>query len=914
MVLPKLFAINDMVSRWSAALAIAPGHRANILDQAALLRECVDELAQHNDLLEKVFSKMDMARFLPWGMRLARILDEFAREGKQPADMPDMEGELSGPAAAIMDTLGAINSLYQRKLEEKRWITTGLEHSRVMSQCDSIPDFFKPDSRRHVIIAGFYILSGSHEKMLKSLWRAGAHVCLHTDAALARGEEPHWSCVGHRSWIKSWDGEAEEYGPIEGGREPVKYNFFSGYDLHSQLERMSDILKKEDDAPTAVILGRNETLMPTLHNLPKRDVNVSMGYPMERAPLFRLLEDMLIMHENRPASDTVVAEDALKVIRHPYLNMLTLKTPDGELVSIANDLRGLDYEIRKGGRNWKMLDVSRQEEIATSRDLVNQCLWHFFHAPGLTATPADFARMVGDICMFLIKYGEHTWRVRYPLDVEIMYRLMNGVLPTLRQNAMANVEFPVAAMRAIFRELSKSVRIPFEADPVEGLQIMGLLESRLLQFDRVIFLDATDDVMPGNEARDPLMPDALRAVYGLPDGDRREKIAAYNVNRLCRGAREVHYLWQEGSGNSEFYDSKKIRSRFVEEPVWREEEKNPALLETRSGPVLTPSSPLHIPSRKPLEIRRSPRLDVSIARFCSLPISPAAIKKYLACPVMFIWTNIMRLSENSPAADSESLFAGKFIHEFMRNFYNDIGPLCDRDKILQNNLDGRVKNIFEKTEKQLNAENMLSFATYVYLKKVFPVRIKEYLENQPERTTILAMEKKCSSRLYINGENVVLAGRLDRIDKRDGKIYVLDYKTGAKMPKNDRDFWLDKEFFHNVEKKLQSKDVGEIANLFDKLRENADDLQLPLYLLMLENSEYVKDGSSLANAGWIPMRLQGKEDWIFGELDEAREKEAINNCRLALALVLAHMRLSPVFTAREINNCAGCPCSSLCFS
>ena len=120
------------------------------------------------------------------------------------------------------------------------------------------------------------------------------------------------------------------------------------------------------------------------------------------------------------------------------------------------------------------------------------------------------ARRLGGICELLLCHGEEVWP-KFPLDAECLFRLMRDVIPALADNAMAGEPLPPESLFAVVRQYLAGERVPFEADPLTALQVLGTLETRLLRFDRVYLLDMTEDRIPGAPGRDPLLPDNLRA-------------------------------------------------------------------------------------------------------------------------------------------------------------------------------------------------------------------------------------------------------------------------------------------------------------------------------------------------------------------------------------------------------------------
>ena len=197
-------------------------------------------------------------------------------------------------------------------------------------------------------------------------------------------------------------------------------------------------------------------------------------------------------------------------------------------------------------------------------------------------------------------------------------------------------------LHGLARQLLQQQRIPFEADPLGGVQVLGMLESRLLQFDRIFIVDATDDVLPGAPGQDPLLPDSLRRILGLPDARRRERAASHTLYRLCACAREVHFYWQESQGRSGLMDSKKARSRFVEQLIWAHEQRTGALLTPGTAPLAVAACDVTPMPPRALSLKRNQALQDAMRDFLAAPIPPTALDTYLHCPLAFVWKHLCR--------------------------------------------------------------------------------------------------------------------------------------------------------------------------------------------------------------------------------------------------------------------------------
>ncbi|WP_165077501.1 MULTISPECIES: PD-(D/E)XK nuclease family protein [unclassified Desulfovibrio] len=919
-LLPKTVSFSELVALWRARGQGAAKMAANPLDQGALLHQCVRGLAREDAALEARFAEMDMARFLPWGLRLASLLEELFIQGVEPADLAHLEDEVTPPAAALLGALGRISRAWRAALEGRGWTTPGLEQFLASQAAADIPPLLRPAGERPVFIAGFSVLSGTEETLLRALWRAGAHVCLHTDPNLLDGA-PHWACAEQAAWLRRWQARAEPAVPLaeaEASHEPRR-EFFAGYDLHSQLEALAHDLLHARDSSTAVVLTDSALLLPVLHHLPEKDVNVSMGYPLARSPLFRLLDALFTLEEGRAEDGRCYWRSLLHVLRHPYLNMLETRAKDGEVFALREALRRMEALVRTGSRYVDLpatLEACRQQLPGPLAGLLTECLETTVGALHVADTTAGLAAWLGGIHGFLLAHGGDVWR-RFPLDAEALFRLMRHVAPQLARNALAGEVFPPALLYGIARQLLERERIPFEADPLVGVQVLGMLETRLLHFDRVFVVDATDDVLPGNPAQDPLLPDSLRAVLGLPDAHRRERVAAYTLHRLCASAREAHFYWQEGVSHSALFDGKKLRSRFVEGFLWQAEQERGALLTPGTAPLRTAACEIRQSPAEPVSLARTPHLDAAMKAFLHGPLSASRLDAYLDCPLRFVWGTLCRLKPRLEVNEGDDPAAvGTCLHAALRALYAPwLGKTVRKGDITE----PQALACFQEAMAATDLRRLLPADACLMLEASVPVRMRKFLEHQPGETQIVALERRIDADLSLAGRPYAFTGIIDRLDRRDGLLHVLDYKTGG-IKRHAPGLWTDSPFFARaaelcamVDSAGGEPDAETMAGLdgaFEALRERLPSMQLPAYVALLE----AREGDAVGDAALVELRFQGKEHSLFGPLLDDELACARADCKLALALLLRHMEYAPRFDARPDAHCTWCPYAPLCAS
>ncbi len=940
-LLPKVLPLADAVGIWRASGSAAPLHTANTLDRVALLHACVNTLSREDETLAARFARMDMALFLPWGLRLAALLEEMYGQMVEIRDIAHVEDEVAAPAAALLGALGRISHAYESALLEKNWTTPGLDLLNLARGDAPIPPLLQPQDGRPVLVAGFYLLTGGEDHLLRRLWQAGADICLHGDPALAENSRPHWACEELAAWMRRWKARAAtalQLDEDEKNHRP-EYRFFAGYDCHSQLAALHRDLKRADPTDgtaekitrpendgspipvesghsTAIVLTDSSLLMPVLHHLPHKDVNVSMGYPLERSPLNRLLDGLLRLQATRSDEGRYYWRHLLQCLRHPYVNMLRTRDAYGQPLLLRDALRPLERIIREGTRFVDLDEVileCRGQLPEALAQLLEETLEALVRAPAGAATTEDMARVLHGLCSFLRCRGDDLWR-HFPLDAEAMYRLMRQTVPVLRENLLARTPFPLTTLHGMTREVLGQERVPFEADPLTGLQVLGMLETRLLHFGRVFIVDATDDRLPGNPAQDPLLPDSLRQVLGLPDSRRRERAAAHTLYRLCAGAQEVSFFWQEGISRSSLFDGKKSRSRFVEQLLWQEELARGAVLAPGEPPLETAVCEVRAAASGEKQLERSADMNDALARLLREPLSATRLDVYLQCPLRFAWQYLCGLRPPKEINEGDDPAAvGTCIHDTLKALYE---PYLN--KTVRSG-DISAETVRARFYEQLEAHGLrklLPADSCLMLEEAAPMRLMRFLENQPADVTIMALEKELKVPLRLAGRDYAFVGAMDRVDWRDGLFYVLDYKTGG-IKKLDGSLWTDLAFFSRAgqlcDTLTPAQEAGgshlqQLEALFSQLRERLPSLQLPCYLAMAQASGM----TPLSDAALVELRDDGREHPLFGGLVDEDLDAALGFCRTALALPLLHMEYSPCFAARPDKHCRWCPYAGLC--
>lgn len=698
----------------------------------------------------------------------------------------------------------------------------------------------------------------------------------------------------------------------------------------------------------AVALAHSGALLPVLHHLPRKDCNISLGYPLERSLLFRLLETVLDARNRRQPNGTTHWKALADLVRHPYLRLLEVNG-----ISLRDIFQNMETRLRNGSRHadaHAVAEGAADDFFAASslpnvaaampaiRELINRILRDTVDTWARAHTLGGLADALSGLCDTLLVYGSGNdesgagngkadiWS-RFPIDAECLFRLMQRVIPALKDNGMADTPLPWPLMQAMLLELVRAERVPFEADPLTGLQVLGMLETRLLRFSRVFLVDVTDDRLPGAPIRSPLLPDSLRALLGLPDTRNREQLAAYTFHRLIAGADEVWLYWQEGVETSGLFDGKKQRSRLVEELIWQEEQARGQRLKPGPEPLRTASLDVRPPVRVRKVVPKTPAIREQIAASLKHPLSATRLDAYLTCPLRYYYERLCAIAPiDEVNEDDDPAAVGVLLHNVLRDFYAPaVGKTVRRDA---QSGDPELPFLDEKALRALfrtalgasGLEAALPPESAAMLSVTGPERLGMFLRAQPEQTEVLSLEEEYDAEIRVGGRVRRLTGNLDRVDWReqedpegalDEGAVILDYKTG-RIKALRPDIWADDAFWDALDPEKAAEAASEPDPEHDFLpimAQRIPTVQLLYYCYLYGQAT----GKPVLDAAFVALGEDGGERPLFGKGMTIEERErALSLIPRLIGFILLHMELCPEFRPREGAHCRWCSWRNVC--
>ncbi|PKP38988.1 MAG: hypothetical protein CVT98_03855, partial [Bacteroidetes bacterium HGW-Bacteroidetes-15] len=404
------------------------------------------------------------------------------------------------------------------------------------------------------------------------------------------------------------------------------------------------------DVSTAIIFPKENILIPTLQAIPSdiESLNITMGYPIKETPAFSLADFLVRLQMNAQLSSEGIIRfyhrDVLAILNHPYVRLA-----DSETTQI------IAFDVTQRNRIYP-----QQNELAKSHLL--KLIFSQYENKYTTQYLLDVCNAIAKEIASKIREDENQ---QLRIDLEFLYSLhksltrLGGVVSTLNFDVSHKVY--IQLLRKVFAQ----ERVSFSGEPLAGLQIMGFLETRALDFENIIILSFNDDVLPGRNHPISFITPSLRVAYGLPNYKHHDAVYAYYFYRLLNRAKRVYLMYSartEGLSSGE-------KSRFG---LQLEMEQMIGKVETIPvGYNLALTPPLPIIVDKNSEVIKSLLQNLN-KNGKGITLSPSGLTTYLTCPLRFYFRYVAKIAEEDEVTEEAgALEFGRIIHSTMEELYKD---------------------------------------------------------------------------------------------------------------------------------------------------------------------------------------------------------------------------------------------------
>ena len=517
------------------------------------------------------------------------------------------------------------------------------------------------------------------------------------------------------------------------------------------------------DKETAVVLTDENLLMPLLYALPEDlgAVNVTMGYPLRNTLAYSFLERLLeLQHHARSGAsgDTFYYVDADGILTHPYIADSDRKTiaairdemVRNRLISVPSEVVArtpLLSRIFRVANGWRDLMSYLRDAVAAAAE-----------------TPYS-----GDEVRFRVEY------------LSVLSESI-GKLYNMLQSCGMDVSDDVC--RSLVRRHLQNERIPFEGEPLEGLQVMGILETRNLDFRNVVILSMTDDNFPGSRTADSsFIPYGLRLAYGLPTPEHHEGVYAYYFYRLIQRAENVCMFYCSHADEKSTGEP----SRYIRQLEYETDFK---ISKTDVG------ADVNLADSKPIEIPKTAEVMDVLDGFTDGRsfLSPTAFSRYVQCPLKFYFSSVAKIrTDDELTEEIDNQTFGNIFHKAAELFYGEVldeqHPASHLQRLIEAGeveraVNSAISEVYFGREDgglpELSGDLLIirdivtrylrdNVARYDAANDSFAVISTERTVEYDFPFSVGSRERKMRFKGY--------ADRVDSLD--DGKIRVVDYKTGT---------------------------------------------------------------------------------------------------------------------------------------
>ena len=573
---------------------------------------------------------------------------------------------------------------------------------------------------------------------------------------------------------------------IIGNRQDIVH-IYSSTGKVSQTKLLHDVLEKyEKEGKTSAILLADESLLvPLLQSLPNKKINITTGFPLTQSPIYGILDLWMKVHEQI---------SHLKKTKVTYQQVETfLNNP---LTKISNKEKALNQQFIAD----KQLFEINIEDISIKTSV----LPHFFRP--MSSSKAVIPTLMHHLDELLISMAQDSQIKQIDANLLIeTKKVLNQLHLGFEKIPQLSIIFQIGLIRKAIAPINSAI----EGDPLEGIQIMGLLESRCLNFDNIYLLGANEGILPKSSSAVTFLPNTLRKAYGLPILENQDALSAYLFYRHFQYSTEIHLFYnsivEENSTGEE--------SRFIRQLEF--ESKFQFIKKQQQQPILFAEKEDELIITKNAEIK-----DFMLKKYITRKskISATALTTYLLSPLQFFFKHVAEIKEPPRISQEfEMNLLGTVIHNVMETIlkpykglqeFTSTKVLLDKIHEVESLVVAEIAQQYQVEFKELSELNSLQRIMH----KIASEYIKMYLEYDAQNFKSIRIIELENDKDYvidfpiqIDGKEEVLQiyGIIDRVDEvvtdlGEVKKRIVDYKTGADTVKFTS---LEKVFAPNTENK-----------------------------------------------------------------------------------------------------------------
>ena len=784
--LPQILSIEEAVTQWSSI---------TLADNIDLLFELIDIDAQlHKE------QNSDLSVFGSQAAQMAKDFDEIDQYGidakhvfnyvldNKKLEIWNFDEEKSKEKE--LKYLQFFSSLYDYYLRLRDRLTEQGKgyYGMITRHLSELPkaELIEKIGKRSIIFAGFNALTTTEERIINTLIRNGkAEILFDYDAYYVDDENNEAGLFArkykklHPQWLENGISNT-----LSTEAKTIHIISVSGNAL--QAKALQAKLQESNKSDQAIILADERLLIPVLNAIPDteifKDFKVSMGYPIAKTPVNQFINECLLLRR-RPRISRTINDNGTERVAEGWYIWPILHLMDLELVKII-----FPKAESAAFNRWKNKVVSEGKFIFEESDLNElkqmagiQAFLSIILSEPEAKSPKSVLKSIDQILAFISR------TILDRPDRENMMFLLNQlseigkIISRLNQIIERNTKYikDIQSIEILYRLLSSNATVKLNSSSTEGLQIMGLLETRNIDLRQLHVLSVNEGILPPDKSQGSFIPQFIRRACGLPGYAESQAVVAYHFYRLLQNGKDI-YFYYNNLGDTSGGEA----SRFILQ-IKHELAKNTNIKIVEESFSSTAKSSMEIMELSAQKTNALDRLHYLIGE---KGLSPSALSTYINCPLKYYLRYIAQIEDNSIEEDTKVNVIGTIIHDTLEFLFADYLPKDGKTQIIDKELfDKVIKPQWEQKLAQSIAKNLpngLPDVGFNYLNRVtIEQQLKNYLNytsKQLENKTlaILETEGELKAKLQTAHGDCLFYGRTDRIDQCNGLIRVIDYKTG----------------------------------------------------------------------------------------------------------------------------------------
>lgn len=676
--------------------------------------------------------------------------------------------ELKQRFISMWNVLGDIYTEYKALLESQSIAYEGMLYRQVIEQLDveALP-------YNKYIFVGFNVLNKVEHTLFKKLNEAGKAMFYWDYDTFYLNKTPHEAGEFIRRNLRDFPSELPA-SFFDNLNQPKEVTFIESPTENGQVRYLPQWIRENltsQEKETAVVLCNEALLQPVLHALPDnvKHINITMGFPLSQTPAYSFVNALMELHTSgyNPNNGRYLFAEVISVLKHPYTRQLS---PEAEK---------LEQNLTRDNRFYPLPSELKQDNVlellfTPRRNNLDLC-----------SMLSEALKEVAVIYQQQAASHSDAFDQLYRESLFKTYTLVNR-FHTLIESKELNVQ--AGTFQRLLTRVMSSSSIPFHGEPAIGMQVMGVLETRNLDFRHLIMLSVNEGQLPKAGGDSSFIPYNLRKAFGMTTIDHKIAVYAYYFYRLMQRAEKVTLVYNTATDGINRGELSRFMLQFLIEwgyPVLRKQ-LEAAQSPQDSTPIIIEKTPDVMERMKSVfDIRNNPKA----------LISPSALNCYLDCPLKFYYKYVALLSApDEVTADIDSAKFGSIFHYAAEHIYKDLtahGKLISRENLetllkdevrLQTYVDNGFKELFfnlpQNEQPEYNGIQLINSAVIV---KYIQQLLRNDLRYAP--FTFVGSEQRIFENIEIytpTGDiQSRIGGIIDRIDSKGESLRIVDYKTGG---------------------------------------------------------------------------------------------------------------------------------------